>query len=121
MAFNGGGLIARRAVGGGILLGDGGHEANDLQHAFGLERFGHADDGAEIMACSVVGGLRIARDKDNGDARKAFTVLDDKAEIVSGCISRFDFSDEACGNGGAQDIERCGSRGNNKDVVAFGR
>lgn len=121
MAFDGGGLVARRAVGGGILSGDGGEEANDLQHALGLERLGHADDGSEIVACGVVGGLGVARDKDNRNAREAFAVLDDKAEIVSGCISRFDFGDEACGNRGAQDIERRGSGGNDEDVVTFRR
>ncbi len=121
MAFEGGGFVARRAVGGGILPGDRGEEANDLQHALGLERLGHANDGAEIVAGSVVGGLGITRDKDNGNAGEAFAVLDDEAKIVSGCISRFDFGDEACGNGGAQDIERRSSRGNNEDVVTFWR
>lgn len=121
VAFDGRGLVARRAVGGGILPGDGSDEANDLQHALGLEGFGHANDGAEIVAGGVVGGLSIARDKDNGNAREAFAVLDDKAKVVSGCISRLDFCDEACGNGGAQDIERCGSRGDDKDVVTFRR
>lgn len=121
VAFDGRGFVARRAVGGGILLGDGSDEANDLQHALGLEGLGHADNGSEIVAGGVVSGLGIARDENHGNAREAFAVLDDKAKIVSGCISRFDFGDEACGNGGAQDIERRGCRGNDKDVVAFGR
>jgi hypothetical protein len=33
------------------------YEAHDVEQALGFERFGHADDGAHLVAGGVVGGL----------------------------------------------------------------
>src|SRR5277367_1023248 len=55
-AFDGSAGVARGAVG-AAGRGRRSYQAHDMQKAFRFEWLGHADDGAELVAGGVVGGL----------------------------------------------------------------
>lgn len=91
-----------------------------MQQAFRLERLGHADDGTELVAGGIVGGLSRAREKNYGNALEAFVALDDEAEVLAGHVFRFDLGDEDGGDRGLQDFEGFVGRGNDDNRVAVG-
>src|SRR5690348_4628933 len=122
IAFDEGGFAARAAILRSARLRRRRRDEPDhLKQTFGLERLGHTDNRAEIVARGVVRRRRAARHQHNGHARQSLAVLDDQAEIVSGRIAEFHFRDEARRNRRAQDVERRGAGSNDENIVALRR
>ncbi len=113
--------VAAGVAGGavGAFLGWGrSYQADYVEQTLGFEWFGHADDGAELVAGGIVGGLGGFRQENYRDALQAVVAFDDEAEVVAGHVRAFDFSEENGWDGGTQDIECLLSSRDDDDRVA---